>query len=161
MISLYTAFLLISIAPIILESTLPPTSTGGGMKDRAPLSIAYAVFHAYFVHPAITIAAVCALGTQVRELNNSSEIGALSINGLLLQAGTFTLVAVGWALRLRLPLDQQPVYNWYPLVGWASVDSFIFAVVQGTLWWRVRRQFSLPRQVVQGDETAPLLSSET
>jgi hypothetical protein len=157
MISTYVAFLLISVAPILVESTLPPSGSGDTMKDRSWLSAVYLFTHAYIINPFITFLAVAALFPQVRELQSSPDLGAISVTGLVMQAFTFAIVAVGWSLRLQLPLSEFRQRDWYPLVGWATVDNLVFAVVQGMLWWIARRRLGLS-QIVESGEAAPLLA---
>jgi hypothetical protein len=134
MVSMYTAFLLIAIVPILLELPMTPSREGDSMTNRSWLSDVYSVIHANVVHPVVTLLAVASLAPQARQIRASRSLGAVSILGLALQTFMFALLAFAWLLRLQLPRGYRG-WRWYFLVGWAAVDDIVFAFVQGTLWW--------------------------
>lgn len=132
MITFYIAFLLISVALIIFESTLPPTGTDPH-HDRRWVTAIFGNTHTIVVDPIITIIAIIALFPQTRETLSRSDPGALSVDALAAQAIVFALVALYWPRRMRLPSGVGFI-TWYQLVGWAVVDNFVFALVQAVLW---------------------------
>ena len=137
MITIYIAFLLISLAPVIFESALPPSGTNPN-HDRRWVSAVFSYTHCILVSPIVTAIAVAALFPQARETWSRSDPGALSVRALAAQAIVFAVVAFCWSLRMTLPLGVVFI-TWYQLVGWAAVDNLVFAIVQAVLWWISRR----------------------
>lgn len=87
-----------------------------------------------------------ALYLQVKILKPRRSPGSLSINGLLTQTFVFFVVGVCMIFRVKVPA-QRPLrllewlLLWYAMVGFATLNSLIFAFSQGALWWHARRQF--------------------
>jgi hypothetical protein len=158
MVSMYLAFLLVCFVPIFWDLPEKKSPTGIGKPYNGWFADIYSTLYAYIVHPVVTGLAIASLAPQIRELRASrSPPGALSITALAMQTFTWALLAVCWVIRLPLPKGlMYPEWQWYALVGWAAVDHFIFAFVQGTLWWiaTARRPFG---DTQLGNETQPLL----
>jgi hypothetical protein len=154
MTSIYIPLLLISVGPIIFESTLPLTGTNSN-GDRRWVTAILSNTHAFLVNPIITIIAILALLPQARETWSRSEPGSLSVDGLAAQAIVFAIAALYWPRRMTLSEDMG-FFGWYFLVGWAAVDNFVFAFVQAVLWWISTR----PRLSgsVENGETTSLIS---
>ncbi|EGP89957.1 uncharacterized protein MYCGRDRAFT_90823 [Zymoseptoria tritici IPO323] len=87
-----------------------------------------------------------ALYLQVKILKQRRSPGSLSINGLLTQTFVIFVVGVSMVFRVKVPA-QRPLrllewlLLWYAMVGFATLNSLIFAFSQGALWWHARRQF--------------------
>lgn len=68
-------------------------------------------------------------------------VGVISKASLASQSILFLVLAASWPLRFKMPLEIRwsrriPFSTWYQaFYGWACLDSFIFAVSQGILWW--------------------------
>ncbi|KAI1379680.1 hypothetical protein F4677DRAFT_289765 [Hypoxylon crocopeplum] len=156
MVIIYIAFLLISVAPVIFESTLPPPLHDGEWpNDHQWFSVILFAIHSLLVNPIVTILAVVALFPQWSEIVGSSEAGALSVATLATQAIVFAVVAFFWSLRLTLPRPSE-IIAWYLFVGWAAIDNLVFAVVQGILYWISRLKLKEP--LATTDETTPLIA---
>lgn len=78
---------------------------------------------------------------------------------------TFLLVAVSWIFRVNFPWEKLEQYSlsifwfWYEVIGWASFDNLVFALVQAVLWYMVSRRLDEGSDVSE-DETEPLLRAE-
>lgn len=106
--------------------------------------------------PIATALIAAALALQLRQMRTTAGIEALSIESLGLQGTVFLMLAFCWPLRMWLPPGERLVpwfTAWYQFVGWATVDSLIYAVSQGFLWW-LARQFD---EKSRGRESEPLL----
>ncbi|KAH6892597.1 hypothetical protein B0T10DRAFT_295654 [Thelonectria olida] len=155
MFSIYMAFLLISIVPVIFIASLPPSGTDP-YGDRSWPGSFYAYGSTMFINPIVTALAIVTYFPQARELKSRSDAGACSVPGLAVQAGVFLVVAIFWPLRMPLPWGVR-FSTWYQLVGWATLDNLVFAFVQGVLWC-VARRFKGATSEATG-ETAPLLAA--
>lgn len=87
----------------------------------------------------------------------------------MVQAIVFAIVALSWTARVRFQPDGGEGHGggppedrfsvtlwlkvWYQLVGWATVDNAVFALVQAALFCRRRHQTG----VKSGGEEEPLL----
>lgn len=152
-IAIYIAFLLISLTPVIFESTLPPPGTDPN-HDRRWVSAIFSYTHSILVNPIVTAIAVAALFPQAHETWSRSDPGALSVRALAAQAVVFAVVAFCWPLRMTLPLGVGFI-TWYQLIGWAAVDNLVFAIVQAVLWL-ISRRAGLSGSI-EGEETTPLI----
>jgi len=82
------------------------------------------------------------------ETKSRGETGALSVQGLVVQAAVFLLVGFSFVYRLTLlgepeDFDEHLIVNlrdWYWLLGWATINNVIFALGQGLLAWIASRQ---------------------
>ncbi|KAI9890438.1 MAG: hypothetical protein M1814_003922 [Vezdaea aestivalis] len=144
-VTIYITVLLLSLSPVITESTLHAPNQEPGEYSRW-FSAIYSGIAFMFVNPVITLLALVASVPQVRELRSRAEIGALSIPGLAVQAVVFILVGLYWPFRMgirpqywRLEPGRVWVY-WYQRVGWAAVDNLVFAIVQAVVLWTALRQ---------------------
>jgi hypothetical protein len=74
---------------------------------------------------------------QAREILTRPHDRALNPKGLTLQAVVFGLPAFLWIGRFRFPyvggFPWEYMTTWYELVGWATVDTGIFALGQAIL----------------------------
>jgi hypothetical protein len=151
----YFTFLFISLIPVLWMWTLPPSSNGDFYRNRAFPAVWYQFLHTRYINYFVTMLAFLALVPQARELRNRSDLGALSISGLMMQAIVFALVAGSWVCRLKVddttPLPSMSI--WYQWVGWTTIDNAAFSIVQLILWM-MACQLAEPSQP---GETAPLL----
>jgi hypothetical protein len=153
MVAIYVSFLLISLVPVLFEAALPPTGSDPN-HDRRWVSAIWVNTHSILINPIVTALAFAALFPQLRELRSRpTDPGALSVEGLAVQAAVFFVVALCWPLRLRLPWGVGLV-TWYQLVGWAAIDNAVFAFVQAVLWTFARRRGFAG---VDDRETTPLI----
>ncbi|KAF5011005.1 hypothetical protein FDECE_2875 [Fusarium decemcellulare] len=152
-LSIYIAFLLISVAPVIFMAFLPPTGTDPN-HDRRWISAIFANTSGLLINPIVTALAIAAYFPQARELRSRPDVGALSVLGLIVQASVFLIVAIIWPFRMELPPGVS-FSVWYQFGGWATVDNLIFAFVQAVLWW-ISRRFggAVPEEP---SEAAPLM----
>lgn len=131
------SFLLISVVPTYIDAVDP-----GEPSQRGWFSGIFISVHTIFVNPIVTAGIILAFCAQWQKAS------ALSTFGLATQAVVFSLVALSWASRVRfidaLPemppgvppqqLFQQLFIFWYQVVGWATVDNAIFAMIQFVLF---------------------------
>lgn len=165
MLAIYFSFLLISLFPVILESFLPASGSGSPETDGRWFRAIVGGVHTIFINPIVTIIAIAALSPQIRELRaHPSNENALSLVGLAVQTVVFTAVALGWLFRLTLPeltwsrFSLRVFIIWYQLVGWAAIDTAIFAVGQGVLLAIGLRQGRGGQVVLVTSESSPLLN---
>ncbi|KAI0885953.1 uncharacterized protein GGS22DRAFT_159449 [Annulohypoxylon maeteangense] len=156
-VATYVAFFLISVAPVILESTLESDGTYG---YRQLLSAVFFGIHTIYINPIITALAVIAVFPQRHEILSRREPGALSVMGLLVQAVVFAVVACVWPVRFTIGSEVRvPISAWYQLVGWAAVDNLIFAIVQAVLFWTSRKfRVGDTAEEIAPEETTPLMA---
>ncbi|KAH7327194.1 hypothetical protein BKA65DRAFT_510134 [Rhexocercosporidium sp. MPI-PUGE-AT-0058] len=150
-IALYTSFLVISVLPLLIDFFSPIQNS----EDERWSSAIFIGVHTMFINPLVTLGGIAALYFQWPK----AGAAALSDAGLAAQAAVFAAVAVSWIGRVRfIEIDGRvgwfPVESWYQLVGWATVDNAVFAVVQGVLFF-LRRQLQ-SRKI--GAEEEPLLA---
>lgn len=135
------------LAPIILEALMPFDSS----SDRNWFEALYIVGPMMFIIgpmvPYLGFAALWAQWSEMKRLRSARSSdgnaadNALSVRGLAVQAVVFLLVAVSFVWRMRIPdeeLDEHFLVNlrmWYGTVGWATINTLIFAVPQGVLAW--------------------------
>ncbi|KAI1944369.1 hypothetical protein LOZ12_004242 [Ophidiomyces ophidiicola] len=162
-LTIYITFFLISVVPVIVESALP-ARRDDVEQDRRWFSAMFSGVHMIFVHPIVTLLGFASLFAQARETLSRSSPGALSPLGLAAQAVVFAAVALYWPFRMTIPEEfwRMSPWNrlvaWYQLVGWATVDNTIFALVQAILFWIATRRTG-DNLGLTSDETAPLLHS--
>ena len=146
-IIVYTLFLLISLVPYLIESTLPPETPDSNVyHDRSWFTAIFSGVHSYFVTPPVTALALLALVPQAQGMAKGPSSDSLSLTGLAIQATVFSLVGISWMFRLTIPKEMwgmdlwRAIYTWHNLVGWAAVYNLIFAFVQVGLyevaWYR-------------------------
>jgi hypothetical protein len=155
MFSIYMAFLLISIVPVIFIAALPPTGTDPYGDRRWP-SLYYGSASTMLINPIVTALAIAAYFPQARELQSREDVGACSVLGLAVQAGVFLVVAMFWPLRIPLPWGMGFI-PWYQLAGWATLDNLVFALVQAVLWCIARRSNRATSE--RAGETTPLIAA--
>lgn len=120
-----------------------------------------------YVNPLVTILSLLSLYAQARQTPPRPRLSeeALSPVGLAVQAIVFTVLALYWPFRLTLPPEFRgmPILRsllaWYQLVGWAAVDSAVFAFVQAALllMGAIARRNVPGGELAENDETTPLL----
>lgn len=103
--------------------------------------VAFWAFHAMLVDPLVTLGGVASDVFQARKILSRRSLGTLSLLGLTCQAIVFAMVGYSGVFRLQIERRQlNGATGWaafvasYQLVGWAAVDSFVFAIVQATLF---------------------------
>lgn len=103
----------------------------GEPEDRRWFSAIFMGVHAMYINPIVTMGIILAFCAQ------RQKASALSTLGLAIQAVVFSLVALSWTSRVRfIDLDRvtlNVLVTWYQLVGWATMDNAIFAMVQFVL----------------------------
>lgn len=88
------------------------------------------------INPVITAAEVIAFVLQIKQSRAAQGLRALDTTTLLLQAAIFFALAILWPFRFTMP--ERLTYSdglwlikeWYPHVGWASVNSAIIGIGQ-------------------------------
>lgn len=129
---------------------MEPLMIGDG--DRNPLNkiIPLCIYFAFKFNPAITWLIIYL--TQVRKGSFSPDSeSVLSLIGYVSQALVHIVLATWfsvWGMNSLPSLIPRPgteFFYWYNLLGWASVDNIIFAMVQMSLFWVgwTRREASL------------------
>jgi hypothetical protein len=109
----------------------------------------------YIAIPLSTLAICVAFAYQARESSSCTRVsaggtsragsrGALSTRALALQGIVSLALAVAWPWRFGFPRNLSEggwwfVTVWYPLVGWACVNSFAAAVGQVSVLYVVTR----------------------
>lgn len=99
-----------------------------------------------YINPVVTVIGLAALFARAGESRSRSSLGALSGEGLAFQAVVFAVVALDWPRRMTTHSvfwEMVPWWayvTWCQLLGWAAVDSAVFAFVQAVLLWVVRRR---------------------
>jgi len=120
---------------------------GGDANEYAFFLIAG--FDYYIVNPLTTISIVIALVNQTRMTWEPQGRPALSPTTLALQAVLYLGLAIAWPYRLVLPpelwswetISFDFIYSeWYPMVGWACVNSAVLALGQAVVFfvWHYR-----------------------
>jgi hypothetical protein len=156
-IGAYVAFLVISVIPVFADAISP-----GAEQDRRWTMSIYFGIHSIFLSWIITALNVAAIYYQVQELRSQAHRQALSHLGLVMQAVVFMLLAGSWIGRVEFPYSKfggfpwQSLSTWYQLVGWAAVDTAIFAIGQATLLW-ILSHHTGSDSVAFNSETEPLL----
>jgi hypothetical protein len=156
-ISAYIAFLLISVVPVFTDAVEP-----GTRQDRQwPVALLFGI-HSLYLSWIITGFNVAAIYYQAKTSLSRPQDQAVSHAGLAIQAVIFTCIAVSWIGRVEFPYEAYGGFpwgalsTWYELVGWAAVDTGIFALGQAILLWVVSRHAASGSGAFDG-ETEPLL----
>jgi hypothetical protein len=156
-IAAYVAFLVISVIPVFADAISP----GVEQDRRWTMSIFFGI-HSMFLSWIITGFNVAAIYYQVKEIRSQPHEGALSNLGLAMQTVVFMLLAGSWIGRVEFPYSKfggfpwQSLSTWYQLVGWAAVDTAIFATGQATLLCILSRHTRSDSGAINS-ETEPLL----
>ncbi|GKZ85693.1 hypothetical protein AnigIFM56816_011664 [Aspergillus niger] len=162
----YIIYLLIAVIPsvcVVLTTDRgedPPTS------ENEWVFALWSGVHLIFVNPAMTLLAFSAVFCQAPKVRKGvPPPPALSLRGLAIQAGVFSVLALTWPFRfVNIDPDWDifaswfTLYSWYVTVGWTAVDCAIFALVQGILLWMACRNMKNWR-LAEGGETEPLLAN--
>jgi hypothetical protein len=156
-IGAYVAFLIISVVPVFADAIAHESE-----EDRRwPMSLFFGI-HSMFLSWIITGFNVAAIYYQVKELRSRPQEQALSHLGLAIQSVVFMLLAGSWIGRVEFPYREfggfpwQALSTWYQLVGWAAVDTAIFAIGQAILLWTVSHHTGSDSGA-SNSETEPLL----
>jgi hypothetical protein len=153
-IGTYIAFLLVSVIPILNDVAFSRRGPG----RRLEIDIFFAI-HSQFLSWIITSFNVVAIYFQIRETRLRPKEQALTGLGLAVQAVIFTFVAFSWVGRVEFSYPDgrfswRYLLTWYAEVGWATIDSGIFAIGQAIV--------ACHRSHVHGiahGESEPLLSA--
>ena len=113
------------------------TAVDGRPDDNVIFNIVRNI-NADIVNPLLTICAATAFIIQARTTRRvPRELDMLSESTLIFQTLLFLLLAISWPFRLILPENmwasgdwKAVLLSWYPWVGWACVNSAVFAVGQ-------------------------------
>jgi hypothetical protein len=119
MITTYTAFISISIVPVVLAATLSPARSSAPFSDRDWAFVLFYVSHMIFVLPIITIFTLSAAVTQIMEVRRRRDPAALSVHALAAQVVVYVLLGLYWLWRFG--------YFWYQLAGWPMVNNILYA----------------------------------
>lgn len=150
--SIYLAFLLISLVPVVVDAAWPS-------QDASAHEWAMALFHGIhtmLINPIVTILILASFFPQRAEILQhppGTASSSLSLIGLALQAVVFAVLALIWAWRLVFPSVSYGM-TWYQLVGFVAVDHIAFALVQAAL---LAVAVLHRGQSFTGGETEPLL----
>jgi heme/copper-type cytochrome/quinol oxidase subunit 2 len=150
----YITFFLFSIVPVVLISRL--TDDGKEINDRRMFFVFYLMLFMFIVKPILIVAALLSFVVQAYRSRPRPDPGALSTHTLAAQAVLFAVVGICWMFRFSLPPRSRSI-NWYPLTGWATVDSVEFSVGQAALWLVVAQKRVV---AAEEEETAPLIETE-
>ena len=94
-----------------------------------------------YILPLLTAFTAIAPLPQLWLLLSNLGVEVISKASLASQSILFLVLAAIWPLRFEMPPEihwsrRIRFSTWYQtLYGWACLDSFIFAVSQGILWW--------------------------
>ncbi|PYH39132.1 uncharacterized protein BO87DRAFT_297743 [Aspergillus neoniger CBS 115656] len=162
----YIIFLLIAVLPALCVAATPDLNKEDPSWAHELLFVMMSSVHVIFVSPVTTILAFGALFCQTPKLRKGvPSPRALSLRGLALQTGVFSVLALTWPFRIIYLGPEWDIlsswfalFNWYMLVGWVAVDSAVIALVQGILLWLAYRNRKYWR-FDEGDETEPLLAN--
>jgi hypothetical protein len=153
----YIAFLLISVVPVFADAINPPDH-----QSRLWTVALFCGIHSFYISWIITALNGVAIYYQAREIVKFPRNIALSRVGLATQAVIFTIMAISWIGRVSFPYEYfaegfwGTLTTWYELVGWAAVDTGIFALGQAFLLWRIPHEASVASGPLQPEEQ-PLL----
>lgn len=156
------SYLLISIIPLLIDAL---NVNGREDEYRSWAGAVFSFVHSQFAIPIVTILCIAAFFAQAKTIRSRDNPGALSKTGLAVQAVVFAFIAIAWIGRLGFPWDKVDEFGpslglltyWYQWVGWVTVDSAIFAVAQGVLFWLASRHQRGVGADAVGGETEPLL----
>ncbi|KAK0761854.1 hypothetical protein N5P37_004653 [Trichoderma harzianum] len=156
-LSIYLAFLLISLIPVVVDAAWPT-------QDASSHEWAMALFHGIhtmLINPIVTILILASFFSQRAEIllhPPGTASSSLSLVGLAVQAVVFAVLALAWAWRLLFPGGASVSYGmtWYQLVGFVAVDHIAFALVQAAL---LAVAVLHRGQSFTGGETEPLLDN--
>lgn len=137
----YLSFLAVTLLPTILQELIP-------QEERMFVSMFLGALLLWLVAPTVQVLGIVAQWVQARETRSRGETGALSVQGLVVQAVVFLLVGFSFVYRLALrgepeDFDEHFIVNlrdWYWLLGWATINNVIFGLGQGRLAWIASRQ---------------------
>ncbi|KNG81822.1 hypothetical protein ANOM_010266 [Aspergillus nomiae NRRL 13137] len=159
---MYTMLLLVSIVPVVADAIDYYLLSAG--EDAAYRDFGLDIFGGYhfgYIHPAMTLVGIYAWFPQNHELRSRAQLHSLSQTGLAVQAVIFAFVAISWTMRMNLYDSNLPdlpfwatIPEWFIYVWWAAVDNILFALVQTSLYLKIRRH----EQFSTDQETQPLLA---
>ncbi|KAI0897334.1 hypothetical protein F4806DRAFT_461726 [Annulohypoxylon nitens] len=133
----HVGFFLISFVAVLLERVLEDYEL---YEYAERLSTAFLDMHSVYIIPIATVLAAIALFPQRHDMLSCSDPGSLSSVTLVAQAVVLFATACLWPMRFTLGNnDEVSFVMWYRLVGWAVIDDFISALVQGALFWTSRK----------------------
>ncbi|KAL4860777.1 hypothetical protein BDV12DRAFT_181122 [Aspergillus spectabilis] len=161
-VSIYIAFLLISLIPQVYD--IIAGFNGLAHSDREWLLVFFVAGHLAIVNPVLTIFAIVSARIQVRKIKRGTAVTGFSTPGLATQIITFAVVAVSWIWRVLYGDAPRFVDNaaldWYAKFGWPVVGNTVFANVHFMILWVIARRGRGGTDSVQGSEgeTEPLLS---
>lgn len=124
-------------------------------------------WHRIYISPVCTVLNIVAFIPQFLLLLGHGSTGALNEKSLYWTAFVYACLAVSWPFRMHLRAStfekggwtlSRILEHWYSNVGWAPVDSALFASVQLVLYFIVltsNREHSLDKLVLS--ESTPLL----
>jgi hypothetical protein len=156
-IATYIAFFLISGVPLFADAVNP-----GHKEDRRWILALFFGVHSMFLSWIITAFTGIAIYYQSKEIASQPDRTALSRLGLIVQAVVFLIVALSWIGRVRFSYEGFSerfwgmLSTWYELVGWAAVDTGIFAFGEALLLWILVQSRSAAGSMPHGEEQ-PLL----
>lgn len=156
-IAAYVAFLLISVVPLFADAIKPERQ-----EDRKWTLAIFFGIHSLLFNWIITALTGLAIYYQMKETASQPDHTALSRVGLLIQAVVFLIVALSWIGRVRFPYEAFSerfwglLPTWYELVGWAVIDTVIFALGQAFLLWKMIQSLNAASGAPRG-EGQPLL----
>jgi hypothetical protein len=119
------------------------------------------------IQPTLAILLVTSYVLQASLTSKRHDPGTLSKQTLALQGAVFLALAIAWPFRLILPTNmwtlprfRPAVINaWYPIVGWACVNSALSAVGSAYVLYYSSQAASETVRAGEGSERRPLLAS--
>lgn len=171
---MYLSVVALTMLPVIIGMFIPKS-------EREWYSAILAGVLLYIFWPAAQILGFAALRVQAKETRSLGSHGSLSVKGLFVQALVFLILGISFCVRFQSLMDgieeedpdpdsprNSPEWNtplarfvmyapaWYWLVGWSTINTFVFAFSQGALGLIARRN---DRDGKKG-ECAPLLEDD-
>ncbi|RAH54250.1 hypothetical protein BO85DRAFT_480631 [Aspergillus piperis CBS 112811] len=162
----YIAYFLVAVVPSVCVVLTTRRGEDPRTSENEWQFALWSGVHLILVNPVMTLLSFSAVFCQAPKLlKGVSPPRALSLPGLAIQAGVFTVLALSWPFRF-VYLDPDwnvfaswfALYTWYSSVGWTAVDCAVFALVQVILLWlacRNRKHW----QLAEDGETEPLLAN--
>jgi hypothetical protein len=162
-ISSYGGALILLLVPLFIFLW---DSATGHVDYEGGVFAAFAFYFACLV-PISTGLIVISFHPQKKAIQAHGPSSTLNTKTLILQSILFPLLGISWLKQFpvsdgtwQLPLPQA-LLRWYLSTGWSAVDSFVFAIVQGYLYWlqkQAEKSGDTEDDSGESDEQRPLLA---
>lgn len=118
----------------------------------------------FYITPICTSLGVIALLSQALTTLQLASAESVDTNTLQSQSIVFAILGLTWLYRLLYPslfwqAERPSVYwKWYLEIGWSAVNSLLWAIIQGVLWYICTYVRSRQSQILhEAVEWKPLL----